>query len=850
MYNNFSNGYKKALINSENKIKSLGIKRLAEQDVLLEIINIAEWWIKDIFALYGISEKLILDILDKDEFRKEYIIEKWVYAGMSNTLKNTILTSVKITASFSKSKTTLEDFLIALIRNKWWFYKALEFIGIDPKDMETNLIDLNKYNTTDGTKDDIWNVKEGDESISKILGAISDSLFGQNDVETPFDANKKPDKKQKTDSSTPALDFFSTDLSQEAAEQKIDTIIGRSEEIERLIAILNRKTKNNPVLVWEPGVGKTAIVEWLALAIHSGKVPFSMRDKRILSLDMSSLVAGTKFRWEFETRIKQVIDEASKAENEIILFIDEIHTIIWAGSSEGTLDASNILKPAMWRGKIRVIGATTLNEYQKYIEKDSALERRFQKINAPEPDKETALTIIQWIKEIFEEYHNLNISDSAVESAVALSTRYITDRYLPDKAIDLVDEACSLKSMKYNIDEKEIKKLREKIAKLEKDIEIAVISQQYKKASKLKEEITKIETQIQDKKKKFSIPKKQRLTVTEEDIQKVLSISTWIPASNLSASEVDRLKKLSWVIKSHIIGQDEAVESIIKSIMRSKAGIGNPNRPLGSFLFLGPTGVGKTEIVKVLSREFYGDENALIKIDMSEYSDKTSVNKLIGSSAWYVWYEEGGMLTEKVRKKPYSIILFDEIEKWDFEVYNLLLQILEDWVLTDNKWRKINFKNTIVIMTSNIGQEEFSSKAAQIGFDISSSQEEKIMNDYTKAKENIKNNLTDYFSPEFVNRIDKIVVFNPLDKKDIRKIVQLGFKDLEKRMSEKGLEIHYDTKVLNHITKNVYSPEFWAREIRRFLNDNVEDQIAELIIKNSRKKSFSLKIEKNTLTVS
>ena len=850
MYNNFSNWYKKALINSENKIKSLGIKKLQEQDVLLEIINIAEGGIKDIFALYGLNTKLLLDIFDKDEFKKYYQIEKWVYAGMDNTLKNTILTSVKITASFSKSKTTLEDFLIALIRNKWWFYKSLEFIGIDPKDMETNLVELNKFNTIDGTKDDIWNVKEGDESISKILGAISDSLFGQNDLETPFDMNKKPEKKAKADSSTPALDFFSTDLSKEAQEGKIDNIIGRWDEIERLISILNRKTKNNPVLVWEPWVGKTAIVEWLALAIETGKVPFSMRDKRILSLDMSSLVAGTKFRWEFETRIKQVIDEASKAENEIILFIDEIHTIIWAGSSEWTLDASNILKPAMGRGKIRVIGATTLNEYQKYIEKDSALERRFQKINAPEPDRDTALTIIRGIKDIFEEYHNLNISDDAVESAVTLSTRYITDRYLPDKAIDLVDEACSLKSMKYNVDEKEIKKLREKIAKIEKDIENAVISQQYKKATKLKDDITKIEWDIQDKKKKFSIPKKERLTVTTDDIQKVLSISTGIPASNLSASEIDRLKKLKWTIKSHIIGQDEAVESIIKSIMRSKAGIGNPNRPLGSFLFLGPTWVWKTEIVKVLASEFYGDESALIKIDMSEYSDKTSVNKLIGSSAGYVWYEEGGMLTEKVRKKPYSIVLFDEIEKWDFEVYNLLLQILEEWVLTDNKWRKINFKNTIIIMTSNIGQEEFSSKAAQIGFDTSSTEEEKIMNDYSKAKENIKNNLTDYFSPEFINRVDKIVVFNPLDKNDIKKIVKLGLKDLEDRMTQKEFTISYDAKVLNYITKNVYSPEFWAREIRRFLNDNIEDQIAEMIINNGKKKNFTLKIEKWEIKIS
>ena len=850
MYNNFSNGYKKALVNSENRIKALGRKELQEHDVLLEIIKIAEGGIKDIFTLYGMSEKLILDILEKEEFKKSYNTTKWVYSGMSNTLKNTILTSVKITASFSKSKTSLEDFLIALIKNKGWFYQTLEFIGIDPKDLETNLNDLNKFHTIDGTKaDDISNVKEWDESISKILWAISDSLFGQNDIETPFDGNKKPEKKQKVESSTPALDFFSTDLSKEAAEWKIDKIIGRAEEIERLIAILNRKTKNNPVLVGEPGVGKTAIVEGLALAINSGKVPFSMKDKRILSLDMSSLVAGTKFRGEFETRIKQVIDEASKAENEVILFIDEIHTIIGAGSSEWTLDASNILKPAMGRGKIRVIGATTLNEYQKYIEKDTALERRFQKINAPEPDRDTALQIIRGIKDVFEEYHNLNIDDEAAEAAVTLSMRYITDKYLPDKAIDLIDEACSLKSMKYNIDEKEITKLKEKIAKIETDIETAVINQQYKRATKLKDSILTLEKNIAEKKKKFTIPKEKRLSVNVDDIQKVLSISTGIPASNLSKSEIDRLKKLDKTIKNSIIGQDEGVESIIKSIMRSKAWIGNPNRPLGSFLFLWPTGVGKTEVVKVLAREFYGDDSALIKIDMSEFSDKTSVNKLIGSSAGYVWYEEWGMLTEKVRKKPYSIILFDEIEKWDFEVYNLLLQILEEWILTDNKWRKINFKNTIIIMTSNIGQDEFGAKAAQIGFDVTDNEEEKIMQDYEKAKENIKNNLTDYFSPEFVNRIDKVVVFNPLGKADIKKIIKLWFEDLEKRMAEKELTISYDAKVLNFITKEVYSPEFGAREIRRFLNDHIEDKIAEIVITNEKKKDFTLKLEKAEIKV-
>lgn len=583
-------------------------------------------------------------------------------------------------------------------------------------------------------------------------------------------------------------------------------------------------------------------MEGLALKIAQGDVPFSMKDKRILSLDMSSLVAGTKFRGEFESRIKQVIDEASKAENEVLLFIDEIHTIIGAGSGEGSLDASNILKPAMGRGKIRVIGATTLNEYQKYIEKDPALERRFQKINAAEPDRETATQIISGLKEIFEEYHNLNISDEAISQAVDLSLRYITDRQLPDKAIDLVDEACSLKSMKYNYDEEEIKKIKEKMAKNQKKIEDAVISQQYKKAIIYKENQKKYEKDIQKLKKKFSIPKEKRFWVEAEDIHKVLSITTGIPVANLSKNEIERLKKLPSIMKKNIIAQDDAIDAIAKSIIRSKTGIGEPGRPLGSFLFLGPTGVGKTEIVKVLAREYYGDEEALIKIDMSEYADKTAVNKLIGASAGYIGYEEGGLLTEKVRKKPYSIVLFDEIEKADFEIYNVLLQILEDGVVSDNKGRKINFKNTIIVMTSNIGQEEFSQKASQIGFDISNSEEEKIIGDYEKAKQKVKDSLPDYFSPEFINRIDKIIVFNPLDTAAIKKIVKLNLEKFAKRLTSKGLTLLYDAKVITSIAKEVYNPEFGAREIRRFITGTIEDSIAEKILLSPTKTDFTLSV--------
>lgn len=855
IYNNFSNWYKKVLINAENKIKDLWLKNLTIEDLFLEIISTWQNWINEIFNIYWINEKLTIEIINKGIFNEKPINRKWVYVWLDSKIKDIILWSVKIAASFSKDKASIEDLLLSLLKNDLWLAQFLNYIGITPNDFEKNITDLNKAWFVDW----LWNKNQAqnqnlniEDWMNKLLWAITENLFmwlEEISWQTPFDNNKWP-KQEKKDSETPALDFFSTNLTKEASDWKIDKVIWRNDEIERLIAILNRKTKNNPVLVWDPWVGKTAIVEWLASRIAKWDVPFPMRDKKILALDLSMMVAWTKYRWEFESRIKQIIDEASKIENEVILFIDEIHTIIWAWSGEWTLDASNILKPAMWRGKIRVIWATTLNEYQKYIEKDSALERRFQKINVEEPNKEVALEIINWLKDIFEEYHNLNITPEAVEESVNLSMRYITDRYLPDKAIDLIDEACSLKSMKYNIDEDEIKKIKEKIEDLQKKIEQAVISNQYKKAVSLKQEQKVLEEKILKLKQKFIIPKEKRLKVEASDIQKVLSIATWIPSENLSSKDLERLKKLPKLLQSKIVWQEEALESVIKSIMRSKAWIWNPARPLWSFLFLWPTWVGKTELVKTLARDFYWDESSLIKIDMSEYSDKTSTNKLIWASAWYVWYEEWWLLTEKVRKKPYSIVLFDEIEKWDLEVYNLLLQILEDWALTDNKWRKINFKNTIIVMTSNIWQEEFKEKANLIWFDISDNEEKKVMEDFSQTKEKIIWNLWEYFPNEFINRIDKIVVFNPLDKKEIKKIVKLQLDELQERLKEKNITLTYDQKVLNVITKEVYNPNFWAREVRRFIINNIEDKIAENIINNVKSENnFEIKIEKWELVI-
>ncbi len=846
--NNFSDGYKKALINTETRIKWVGFSQLAQEDTFLEVVMNSTGTIKELFNLYWINEKLIIEIIGKGLFNAKPTVRKGKYIGMDATLKDVVLASVKIAAEYGKTKASLEDFLLAMLSVWNWLDKVLDFIWINPADLEINIIDLQKAGTIDGIQNaPKWNPKN---DMWQVIEALTENLLGWIGGltwTTPFDSNKKQKSKKDNKSETPTLDFYSTDLTSEATEWKIDNIIWRSREIERLIAILNRKTKNNPILLWEPGVGKTAIVEWLAKKIISWNVPFSMKDKRVLSIDINAMVAGTKYRGEFEQRIKAVIDEASKIENEVILFIDEIHTIIWAGAGEWSLDASNILKPAMWRGKIKVIGATTLNEYQKHIEKDAALERRFQRVTADEPNQKIATEIILGIKEWFEDYHNLIISDESCLEAVKLSKRYITDRFLPDKAIDLIDEACSLKSMQYNFDEKEITKHKKEIAKLQTQIENAVISQKYKNASSLKLKKSKLEEKIGNIKKKFSIPKSKRSKITPADIQKVLSISTGIPVENLSAQELDKLKKLPKVMWKHIIGQNEAIESIVKSIMRSRAWISDSKRPLGSFLFLWPTWVGKTELIKVLAKEFYNDDSALIKIDMSEYNDKMSVSKLIWASSWYVGYEEGGQLTEKVRKKPYSIVLFDEIEKADFEVYNILLQILEDWVLTDNKGRKINFKNTVLVMTSNIGADEFNEKAEKIGFDVSQNEQTKIMNDYTKAKANIKASLWDYFSPEFLNRIDKVVVFNPLNKADIKKIVKLRLDDLSKRLLIKNISLEYNSKVIPYITKKVYNPEFGAREIRRYITDNLEDIIAENIIGRKVKDKVALDVEKDKI---
>ncbi len=851
MLNQFTEEYKAIMLAAENTAKSHWYSQILPEDVLVEISKIKEGNIYDLFSSFGLNQKIITDVLSRPPFHKEGEVRVGDYIGISERVKGLIVMSMKVAASFQKTQASVEDFLLAMFRvqDESWFYQFLDFVGISPKDFESQVVEVNTLIAGVGQSEGQGNGIFG--PVDDIMKMLEESFWGEKsgnsgskNAQNPFSQNPPQDKKE---SKTPALDFFGFDLTAQAREKQADPIIGRDTEIERLISVLNRKTKNNPCLVGDPGVGKTAVVEGLAQRIAQGKVPFAMQSKRVISIDMSMMVAGTKYRGEFEGRLKQVIDEASKHENEVILFIDEIHTIIGAGGSEGTLDAANILKPAMARGKICLIGATTMNEYQKYIEKDSALERRFQKIDVPEPDFDTAVEVIRGLRSSFEEFHNLLIDDDAIEDAVLLSTRYITDRFLPDKAIDLIDEACSAKSMTYNFDTSEVEEIKERMQIVQKDIESFLISQQYQKALLKRKELEKLGLEVEEKKKKRVIPHKSRLHITAVDFQKVIHQITGVPLKNLEKEDMSRLRNLASTLKKRIVGQNEAIDAIASSLKRSRMGISNMNRPIGSFLFLGPTGVGKTELVKVLAEEFFGDAKALIKIDMSEYQDRSSASKLIGTTAGYVGYEEGGLLTERVRRKPYSIVLFDEIEKGNFDVYNLLLQILEDGTLSDGKGRNVNFKNTIIIMTSNLGSEEFNTQAQKIGFTVSESEEKKIISDYEDIRARILKGLSDVFAPEFLNRIDKTIVFNPLDKKVLKSIVTLQFDDLVVRLRNIGITLEYDSKAVNHIVAETYNPEYGARPVRRYIQDQIEDALADAMIEKKSKSHVQISVSRKKL---
>ncbi len=647
--------------------------------------------------------------------------------------------------------------------------------------------------------------------------------------DTDYDKVSKNEEKKNKKSNTPNLEKFGHDLTEQARQGKIDPVIGRSEEIERVVQILCRRTKNNPCLIGEPGVGKTAIAEGLALKIASGEAPELLSGKRLISLDLTGMVAGTKYRGDFEERIKAIIDEVT-AHDDIILFIDEVHTLIGTGSAEGATDAANILKPSLARGDLQVIGATTLNEYRKNIEKDAALERRFQPVTVNEPLEADAVLILKGIRDKYEAHHNVKITDEAIEAAVSLSSRYITDRYLPDKAIDLIDEAGSRLRIKSTKASPQVKSLEEDIKKVSAEKESAITRQNFEEAATLRDKEKELQeklTALKDEEKLRDVNPSGE--VTAQDIAEIVSGWSGVPVAQLTEEESERLLKMEEVLHARLIGQNEAVTAVSKAIRRGRVGLKDPKRPIGSFIFLGPTGVGKTELCKALAEAMFGSENAMIRLDMSEYMEKHTVSKLIGSPPGYVGFDEGGQLTEKVRRNPYSVVLFDEIEKAHPDVFNMLLQILDDGILTDSQGRNINFKNTVIIMTSNIGARLITEKKVAFGFGENNNTEK----DETEIKNLVLSELKKEFRPEFLNRLDDIIVFHKLSKEDICKIAENMLKNLAIRAKDIGIDVEFDDSVTQYVAEVGFDAVYGARPLRRAIQSKVEDLMSEKILDSS-----------------
>lgn len=650
---------------------------------------------------------------------------------------------------------------------------------------------------------------------------------------SPADKNSGATAYSKADikmqkSKTPTLDEHSRDLTLLAVENKLDPVIGRDDEIERLTQILARRTKNNPVLIGEPGVGKTAIVEGLAQRMASGEISDILHNKRLITLDLGSLVAGTKYRGEFEQRLKDIIEEVEAA-GDIILFIDEFHTIVGAGAAEGSMDASNMLKPALARGELQVIGATTFDEYRKYVEADPALERRFQPVTAEPNSVEETIEILRGLKAGYEKHHNVLFTQAALEAAANIADRYITDRAMPDKAIDLVDEAGSRARLKASMLPPEIKEKEKQIKELVLRKDEAITKQEYEEASALKKEEEALRKEVADSRAEWNKKRAEnKVTVTEEDIAVVASKWTGIPVTKLTQSETDKILKMEEYLHERVIGQDEGVRAISQAIRRSRTGLGNPKKPIGGFLFLGPTGVGKTALAKTLAAFLFGDENAMVRIDMSEYMEKFAVSRLIGAPPGYVGYEEGGQLTEAVRRRPYSVVVLDEIEKAHPEIYNILLQVLDEGQLTDNLGHKVNFKNTVIIMTSNVGAREITNKGSRLGFTPQESEEEQ----YSEIKTNVMEEVKKTFNPEFINRIDELVVFHPLNKDHMLKILELNLADIQEKLTEQELKIKFTANAKQFLLDNGFDPKYGARPLLRTLQRELEDPLAEFILKN------------------
>ena len=795
-FNRFTQRAKAAIDLGVDSAKRLGHKVVGSEHILLGLLKEQEGIAAKVLTKLGVTEEYLESKIIELEGKNEVITED---VTLSPRTKQILELSGMFANKLKTNYIGTEHVLLAIAQEGEGIgIKILNYSGIVQRDIVQLIIEM-----------------MGIESYS--VQVSKESSYTSNE-EVP---------------TSKLLDKYGKNLTLYAKQNKLDPVIGREKEIQRIIQILSRRTKNNPVLIGDPGVGKTAVVEGLAIDIADGNIPDSLRNKLLYTLDMGSLLAGAKYRGEFEERIKQVIDEVIKKGN-ILLFIDEMHTIIGAGATgEGSIDASNILKPCLARGEIQVIGATTIDEYRKHVEKDSGLERRFQSVLIEEPTKEDTIEILKGLRDKYEAHHKLKITDESIKAAVDLSVRYITDRFLPDKAIDLIDEAASKVRLKENTPPKEIKDLEDKINNIKKEKEESVRGQNFEKAAKLRDEQRKAQEQLDKIRDSWNKSSKYANVVDEEVIAEVVGLWTGIPVNRMMEEEAERLLKLEDILHERVIGQDKAIKSICMAIRRARAGLKDPDRPIGSFLFLGPTGVGKTELSKALAEAEFGDENQIVRIDMSEYMEKHSVSRMIGSPPGYVGYDEGGQLTEKVRRHPYSVVLFDEIEKAHPDVFNILLQILDDGRLTDSKGRTVDFKNTILIMTSNVGAKTIK-KQKTLGFGTPN-EEDKEKDEYEKMKENIMSELKKQFRPEFINRIDDIIVFHSLNKDNISKIVKLMCKTLIARLEEMAIKLELDEEAIELIAKSGFDLEYGARPLKRSIQKELENELSELILQGTIK---------------
>ncbi|GAC1413359.1 MAG: ATP-dependent Clp protease ATP-binding subunit [Candidatus Doudnabacteria bacterium] len=835
---------KNALIAAQLISEQLKHDHIGTEHLLYGIISEKSSFAAEVLLKNNINLPVIKEELAK--VNQGHLTENWKPI-LSENIKQSIERAAIVATRYQYQFIGTEHFLYGILDLETDRAKViLTKLGVDMNELQKNLISVF-------------------ENVAKFPGMMEENTphasMGGNAAPNRQEFNFQDERGVKTS----ALEYFTTDLTKRAAQGKIDPVIGRKREIDRMISILNRRTKNNPVLIGEPGVGKTAIVEGLALAIVKREVPDSLLDKKILALDLALIVAGSMFRGEFESRLKQIIDEI-KDNPKIILFIDELHTVVGAGATTGSLDAANILKPSLARGELRAIGATTLGEYKKHIEHDAALERRFQPIIVDEPSADEAIEILKGLRPNYEKHHKIVIPDAAIKAAVELSSRYIQDRFLPDKAVDLIDETASyIKTVGVNSKSlRTIKKFETELEDLEEEKTKAVLAQDFTTADHLRVQGEKLHKQIIELQKTLgqssSPATKDKQEVTVADIAKTVATMTGIPINKLIKTEANKLTNLEQILEGRIIGQKEAVDVIAKSIRRSRAGVTSPKRPLGSFIFLGPTGVGKTETAKVLAKEIFEDEEALIRVDMSEFMEKHNVSRLIGAPAGYVGYEEGGRLTEAVRRKPYSVILFDEMEKAHPDVFNILLQILEDGQLTDASGRKVNFRNTIIIMTSNIGLHDLNQQAARIGFEDAelveatqskaktkvkeiSDKKKASEKDYELIKNKVVGSLKEQYRPEFLNRIDKIVVFKPLGKEQLEKISELQLQELASHLKNQNISLQINPAAIKFISDKSFDPAQGARLVRRNIQDLIEDPLAEKLIGDHFKEGSTIKLK-------